>query len=185
MAARAKNKSNFLPAEMQNQEKRITLRKLNRIDIKYFYVWASDPEVTESLTWNAYTSLEDAEKFLKEVAENHPWCKAICLDGVPIGSITLTPGKGSSACKAELGYVIARAFWGKGITTIAVKKAIESGFNDLGIRRVEALVDPENIASQKVLTKAGLKYEGLLKNYVLFKGCVRDRHMYALTNEVK
>ena len=162
-------------------EERVTLRSLTRDDLEYFYLWASDPEVAKSMTWEAYTSRSDAEKFLKEIVENHPWFKAICLDGVPVGSITLTQGKGCSSCRAELGYVLAKAYWGKNITTIAVKQAIRIGFSDFNIQRIEAYVDPDNIASQRVLIKSGMLCEGLLKSYTVFKGSVRDRYIYSVT----
>lgn len=161
--------------------KYMTLRKLTVGDLDHFYVWASDLEVAKSMTWEAYSSLEEAEKFLNEIAAHHPWFKAICLDGVPIGSITLTQGKGAQACKAEIGFVIAKSYWGKGITTLALKEAINLGFDDLKIQRIEAFVDPENIASQKILIKAGMQLEGLLRNYILFKGKVRDRYIFSIT----
>lgn len=159
----------------------ITIRNLCRDDLPYFYVWASDPEVAKSMTWEAYSSPEEANKFLVDVAEKHPWFKAICLEDVPVGSITLTPGKGNASCRAELGYVLAKAYWGRGIATYAVKKALESGFNDLGVHRIEALVDPKNIASFKVLHKAGMKCEGILKSYILFKGMLRDSYIFSKT----
>jgi [ribosomal protein S5]-alanine N-acetyltransferase len=151
-------------------EDEIAFRKLTSEDLHYFYAWASDREVAKTMTWEAYTSINEAEKFLKDVVENHPWFKAIYLDGIPIGSITLNQGKGYSSCRAELGFVLAKKYWGKGIATAAVKKAIKMGFKDLDISRIEALVDPENIASQKVIIKAGMNYEGLLKSYIHFKG---------------
>lgn len=165
-------------------EKRVSLRALTSDDLNYFYVWASDPEVAKSMTWEAYTSHAEAELFLKNIVEKHSWFKAICLDGIPVGSITLTQGKDSSSCRAELGYVLAKAHWGKNITTTAVKQAIKAGFNDLKIQRIDALVDPDNIASQKVLLKAGMTCEGLLRSYTVFKGTVRDRFIYSITREV-
>lgn len=79
---------------------RMSLRNLNRDDLEPFYTWAGDPEVAKTMTWEAYTSKEDALKFLKEVAERHPWLKAICVDGIPVGSITLTLGKELASQKA-------------------------------------------------------------------------------------
>lgn len=172
--------SDELKVEINNMETRVALRNLTSSDLEYFYVWASDHEVTKSLTWEAYTSLDDAHQFLVQVVEKHPWFKAICLDGFPIGSITLTPGKGCASCKAELGYALAKAYWGKGIATIAVKKAIEIGFLDLDIQRIEAFVDPQNIASERVLVKAGMTYEGFLRSYTVFKGVVKDRCLYSI-----
>ena len=155
------------------------LRNLTRHDLTYFYTWASDPDVAKTMTWNAYTSIIDAEKFLCEVAEKYPWFKAICINGIPVGSITLTKTKNEDTL--ELGYVIAKVYWGQGIATAAVKQAIQIGFSDLNIQRIEALVDPDNKASERVLIKAGMHYEGLLKNYTIFKNIVSDRYLYSIT----
>ncbi|MCO5587950.1 hypothetical protein L7F22_041903 [Adiantum nelumboides] len=121
-----------------------------------------------------HTSTDDGKKFLESVAIPHPWFKAICLNGVPIGSLTLTQGSGLDCCRAELGYVLRKAHWGKGFTTQAVKLALVQGFKELEIQRVEAFVYPENKASQKVLLKAGFVEEGLLRKYKFVKGTVRD-----------
>jgi len=175
------NPSNGKTMETIQAERRIELRKFQESDLDAFYVWASDPEVTKTMTWEAYTSKPEALKFLKEVVLSHNWFMAICVNGVPVGSITLTQGKGSSFCKAELGYVIAKKFWGKGIATYAVQQALEHGFKELGVRRIEAFVDPENLPSRRVLEKVGMHCEGLLKNYIVFKGSLRDRYIYAVT----
>ncbi len=161
------------------QEMNVTLRKLDREDLKHFYVWASDPEVAKTKACEAITSLDEAEKFLIEVAEKHPYFKTICLDDLPIGSVTLLPVKEPRVCKAELGYVLSRAYWGKGIATRAVQMVLESGFEELGVNRIEAFVEPSNLASQKVLAKAGMTCEGLLKNHVFYKGSIRDRFIYS------
>ncbi len=155
---------------------KVSLRNLTSADTEHFYTWASDQEVTKWMTWDAYTSISDAEKFLIDVVEQHPWFKAICLDGVPVGSITLNK---KDEYRAELGYVLAKAHWGKGIATQSVKQALNLGFHDLNIQRIEALVDPHNLASERVLIKSGMQYEGLLKNYMLFKNLVCDRRVYS------
>ena len=101
------------------------------------------------------------------------------IGNVVIGSITLDKGKGAHSCKAELGYVIVRQYWGNGWTTQAIKFAIESGFEDLDIERIEAYVDPANTGSKRVLEKNGFLKEGLLKKCVIQKGIVKDRFLYS------
>ena len=175
----------FYPVlNMENSkiEDRVSLRKISSEDSEYFYLWASDPEVAQYMTWEAYNTFEDAKMFLVDVAEKHPWFMAICVDSVPVGSITLNLGKGTFSHKAELGYVLAKIYWGKGIATAAIKQAIEKGFQDLNLVRIEAFVDPDNMVSQRVLIKTGMTCEGLLKNHTLFKGVVRDRYLYAIIN---
>ena len=90
--------------------------------------WATDDEVTKYMMWNTYTSRNEAIVFFTTIVEKHPWFKAICLDGKVIGSITLDKGKGAHNCKAELGYVIARKYWGNGLATNAIQAAIKTAF---------------------------------------------------------
>jgi RimJ/RimL family protein N-acetyltransferase len=164
------------------QENHITLKAFTSADINDFMEWATDDEVTKHMMWNSYASLSEAESFFTNLVEKHPWFKAICLDKKVIGSITLDKGKGIHSCKAELGYVVARKHWGNGCATQAIKLAIETGFNDLDVERIEAYVDPTNFGSQRVLEKNGFLREGLLKKYVVQKGVIKDRFVYSYLN---
>lgn len=156
----------------------ITLCNLTSHHLEHFYAWASDPDVVKFMTWEVYTSRISADKFLKEVAEKHVWFKAICLNNIPIGSITLTPSQ-TDPQQAEFGYVLAKKYWGKGIATLAVKQAIELGFRDLPLTTIKAHVDPNNIASRRVLEKAGFINKGIIKDHILFKGRMRDSHLFS------
>lgn len=165
----------------EDQVFKVELRPLKSEDLEDFWIWASDQRVTKSLFWDAYTTKEAALDFLNKVANPHPWFMAILVDGRPVGAVTLDQRTGGARIRAELGYVLAFDYWGKGIVTEAVKLAIAKGFQELPIERIEALVDPDNLGSVKVLENAGLKREGLLQKYVLHRGIVRDRYIYAVT----
>jgi RimJ/RimL family protein N-acetyltransferase len=104
---------------------------------------------------------------------------AIRHQGRAVGAVTLSPGTGRAAYRAELGYVVARAHWKKGYASAASREALKRGFTDLGIERIEAFVDPANPSSIKVLENAGLHREGLLPKYVIHRGEIRDRLIYA------
>jgi RimJ/RimL family protein N-acetyltransferase len=67
---------------------------------------------------------------------------------------------------AEIGYWMDKALRGKGIGTIAAKMITDYGFRSLGFRRIDGLVDVDNLASQKLLTSAGFQKEGILRNKV-------------------
>ena len=83
-------------------------------------------------------------------------------------------------CRAELGYVLARAHWGKGVATDAVKRTVATVFGEVqGLERVEALVDVDNPASQRVAEKAGFRREGVLRRHYWHKGRARDMVMYS------
>ena len=161
------------------REQNVILRHFTSEDIDAFMDWASDDNVTKYMMWNSYTSRSEAENFISNIAQKHPWFRSICLDNTVIGSITLDKGKGKHNCKAELGYVIAKKYWGNGCATRAIKLATEMGFKDLEIERIEAYVDPANIGSQRALEKNGFIREGFLKNYVIQKGILKDRFIYS------
>ena len=158
----------------------ITLRPLTSADIDAFMVWGTDDEVTKYLRWKSYQSRQEAEDFFSNVVEKHPWFQAIVVNGAVIGSITLEQDVGDYRCKAELGYVSARKYWGYGYTTQAVQLAVERGFQEFDVARIEATVHPANIGSQRVLEKNGFVREGLLRKAILRQGNLNDLYLYAI-----
>lgn len=158
---------------------KITLRNFYEDDVESFLEWAGDNNVASFSTWDTFVSKERARDFLKNVAMPHPWFKAVCLNEKPIGSIIIVKGKGVNSCRAELGFMTARRYWGKGYTAEALKVALPTAFKDLQVQRIEALVYPENMASQKVLEQAGFVWEGILQKYIMAKGRARDCIMFS------
>jgi RimJ/RimL family protein N-acetyltransferase len=67
---------------------------------------------------------------------------------------------------AEIGYWMDKSLRGKGIGTIAAKMITDYGLRSLGFRRIDGLVDVDNLSSQKLLTSAGFQKEGILRNKV-------------------
>ncbi|KAK3040558.1 hypothetical protein RJ639_029004 [Escallonia herrerae] len=159
----------------------ISLRLLDPSDVDDFMVWATDDKVSKFCSWDTYTSKQDAMSFIVNVVVPHRWFRAICLKGRPVGAIAVTPNEGHESCRAELGYVLASEYWGKGIGTRAVKLVASSIFFEWPhLERLEALVDVENSGSQRVLDKVGFKREGVLRTYILLKGRPRDMVMFSL-----
>ncbi|KAL9440397.1 hypothetical protein AB3S75_019124 [Citrus x aurantiifolia] len=157
----------------------ISLRPFDLSDVEDSMLWASDDQVTRFCTWES----EDGINFFKnKVINNHPWFKAICLGNKPIGAILVTPNSGDcNKCRAILGYVVASKYWGKGIATRAVKMVTSIIFDEWPhLQRLEATVDVDNLASQKVLQKAGFKREGVLRKYITLKGKATDVVMFSL-----
>lgn len=160
---------------------RVTLRDFKMTDVEDFMVWATDEEVAHFCSWEVYKSREEAEKYISTEAIPHPWFKAICVDGKAVGGISLNRGEGHARCRGEIGYVTAAHCWGKGIVTQAVKLAVSAVFQDLpDLERIEGLVEPQNLASQRVLEKVGFVKEGLLSRYLNFKGKTRDFYVYRI-----
>ncbi|KAK6929937.1 GNAT domain [Dillenia turbinata] len=141
---------------------KIALRPYELSDIDDFMKWACDDLVVQTSRLRHFSSKEDALSYFKETILPHPWYRAICEDGRPIGFICVMPGSKGERCKGMLSYALGSKYWNHGITTLAVKKVVSSVFHEFPeMKRVEAIVDVDNMASQRVLEKVGfLKEDG-------------------------
>jgi RimJ/RimL family protein N-acetyltransferase len=79
-----------------------------------------------------------------------------------------------------IGYWLAEPFWGKGIMPHAVGLITEYAFANLGLIRLQAGVFSKNMASMRVLEKAGYHKEAILKNAVIKSGEIMDEHIFAV-----
>lgn len=95
---------------------------------------------------------------------------AILVDDKIAGSIGLKLQEDVYRKNAEVGYFLGEAYWGKGITTIALKQFIEYTFSTFPVTRLFAPVFEYNIASIKVLEKNGFKREGYFKKSIYKNG---------------
>lgn len=134
-----------------------------------FAAYANDPEVTRYLSWRPYSRVAPLTAFLKECAAR--WEKGtgayawlLCLKGTeaPIGSIGVTFEPGG---KAMFGYVLARKFWHRGLAAEALTFLVNWSLEQPEIYRAWAFCDVENSASVRVMEKAGLAREGLLRRW--------------------
>lgn len=103
---------------------------------------------------------------------------AITRDGEIVGAmgLHLVPAHR----RAEVGYWIARAAWGQGIATEALRAVIAQGFDVLGLHRIDAQHYQENPASGAVMRKAGMTHEGRLRGVVFRDGAPRDNEIYSI-----
>jgi len=69
------------------------------------------------------------------------------------------------------------------MTTVATKKLIDFGFQELKLVRIQARCFEENISSQKVMEKSGMQIEGLLRKSMFVKGQYKNVKMYAITDD--
>ncbi len=84
----------------------------------------------------------------------------------PVGMIGIMPGPHPHTC--ETGYIIGRAWWGRGYALEAARGLVWRLFDDPRLWRVNAITHVEHERSQRVLTKAGFVYEGTARRYVAF-----------------
>ena len=84
---------------------------------------------------------------------------------------------------AEAWYLLDPRYWGKGLTTAAVRELLAAGFGALGLHRIYACCVPENPASARVLEKAGMRQEGYSLKSLPIHGAWHDSLLYAMLAE--
>ncbi len=173
------------------ETERLILRPLTRDDIYSIHLMLDDYDVSRDLlniphpyprsaaedlvTWSADAAQRD-EYFLWGVAQrdDNP-----LQDGqVLVGSIFLRPQ--FEHRRAEIGYWIGQAYWGAGYATEAAQILVDYGFRSLNLNRIYALCFTENLASARVLQKAGLFYEGKMRQDVMKAEGFRDVAVFGL-----
>lgn len=114
-------------------------------------------------------TIEDQKKFLQKNKEkrknNFEHNYSILFNKKLVGAIGIKINKHREHI-GEIGYFIDEDYWGKGIATRAVKLVEKIGFDELGIKRMEIVMNPRNKASEKVAIKAGYKKEGLMQSVI-------------------
>lgn len=145
---------------------RLILRRYQLEDASDMYHnWACDFDVTRFLSWSPHENI-DMTKEIIEIWMNqyqydniYNWGIQLKTSGTLIGGISvITLNEMHFSC--EIGYCIGKQFWGNGFTTEALMTIIPFLFDCVGMNRISANHDTKNIASGRVMQKAGLFYEG-------------------------
>jgi ribosomal-protein-alanine N-acetyltransferase len=170
------------------QTPRLTLRALRESDAGDVFAYGSDAELCRYTTWSPHESLADARKFLAFVLSQYEAGKPANW-----GIVENSTGKLVGTCgfmshslqheRAELGYAIARRLWAQGYMTEAVRAAIDCGFRSLALHKIDAHCDARNVGSARVMEKAGMSFEGLLRQHAMFKGERRDVRVYGILRD--
>lgn len=149
------------------QTRRLVLREFRAADFEALHAFASDPEVTRYTSFGP-NSPEQTKAFLASAISQantkprHEYALAVELteSGAMIGSCGV--GKANNG-QYEVGYVLAKEQWGRGLATELVSALADFAFRRLNARKIWAPVDANNDASCRVLLKAGFTQEGFLK----------------------
>lgn len=107
----------------------------------------------------------------------------ILYRGEVVGQLSMSDIAWGAVRSGQIGYWVAEGYAGRGITPVAVQLLIEHAFTSMGLHRVEICLRPENDASQRVVEKLGLRYEGQRQRYIFIDGAWRDHDCYAITSE--
>lgn len=162
------------------------LSPLRPIDKSALVEWLNEKEIFDGTVRIPFPYTEqDAEKGLGMMREaaaryGHPVHFAIRrTSGQLIGGFGF---EGLAyAHRAEIGYWLAKPFWGRGIMTNVVRAMCDFAFAEWGLVRIEAHVFDFNVASARVLEKNAFEFEGLLRKHRCKNGRFLDSRLYALT----
>ena len=169
---------------------RLTLRRFTIEDAEsMYYNWASEDEVTRFLTWPTHKSVEDSEmvidQWIKSYEDKKTYQWAIELNDLeqPIGSISAVKVD-DEIDAVEVGYCIGTKYWNKGYVTEALAEVIRFFMNEVGASRVCARHDVANPNSGEVMKKAGMDYEGTLRQSAKNNQGIVDSAVYAKISHV-
>ncbi|MCD7971499.1 MAG: GNAT family N-acetyltransferase [Candidatus Azobacteroides sp.] len=170
--------------------KKYILRKWQKSDLYSLVKHANNRNIAEKLTNKfpfPYTE-KDGKDFLESVIhQDSPLVFAIEIAGEAVGAIGLFPQEDIHCKNAEMGYWLSESYWGNGIMPEAIKEMVRYGFSIFDINRIFARPFGTNLASRRVLEKAGFKQEAVFKDTLYKNGKYIDEIIYAIrkTNMMK
>jgi RimJ/RimL family protein N-acetyltransferase len=166
---------------------RLLLRPIARGDaLAIFAGYAQDPEVVRFVMWHPHRSLADTEAYISDclaapAGESRTYALLARAEGRLVGSFAL---RRPQPHRLDCGYVLARPHWGHGLMTEALSEVAGWAMRQDDIWRICAVCDVENRASARVMEKAGLAREGILRRWLVHPNVSaqpRDCFSYALT----
>lgn len=161
---------------------RVQLRWLTDDDVPGLFEIFSDPEVVRYWSTPPYASEEDAAALLAQIrdcfANRTLFQWGVALGERAIGTCTLFHVHAANR-RAEIGFALRRDHWGQGFMSEAVRALLGFAFSEppqpgLGLKRIEADVDPGNLSSLRLLERLGFQREGLLRERWRVAGGVQD-----------
>ena len=168
---------------MRIETERLVLRPWREDDAADLYRFASDPEVGPAAGWAPHRDVADSLNVLKTILmKDQTWAITIKPSDEPVGSVGVFPGgQAEQHGEYEIGYWVARPFWGRGIAPEAVK-ALLSLYFSFGAERRWCAHAETNARSRRVIEKCGFSYR-FSAEWTAPIGDVRTSRYYALEAE--
>ena len=167
---------------------RLVVRTVQHSDLPDLLRMNGDDAVTRFLPYNTWASLADGEAWIARMlamTETGGALQLVIIEKASrsaVGTCLLFRHDPASA-RAELGYALARAWWGQGIMREALSTLVRNAFGACELCRLEAEVDPDNSASNALLVSLGFTCEGRLRQRWMAKGQRYDTNFYGLLRE--
>ncbi|MCA0987159.1 GNAT family N-acetyltransferase [Guptibacillus algicola] len=167
------------------ETERLVLREVTSKDAPDMLVYLSDPDVVKHMGLEPFQSIDDALdeiKWYKSIYEEDTgvrWVLSLKSTEKVIGSCGFL-NRHPKHKRAEIGFELSKDFWGKGYASEALEAVVAYGYHELELERIEALIEPDNLPSQKLVEKHGFMKEGVLRHYEYTCGKFDDLAMYSM-----
>lgn len=164
---------------------RLVVRAVAAEDLDDLLAVNGDPEATRYLPYEPWKGAEDARAWLERMRGLEASGNTLQLvvaradDARVIGTCLIFLYDAASA-RAELGYVLRRDHWRGGWMREALVALLDHAFGPMGLRRIEASVNPANEASHRLLLRLGFEREGIRRERWITRGRPEDSAMYGL-----
>ncbi|GAC1381053.1 MAG: GNAT family N-acetyltransferase [Ginsengibacter sp.] len=169
------------------ETERLKLRRMNTGDLEQLFKIRSDEENMKYISRPLAKTMQDVVDLLgrtDEAFNNQDginWAITSKEKDLMMGSIGFYRMK-KEHFRAEVGYQIHKDFQMKGIMYEALKRVIDYGFQEMKLHTIEADINPDNIASIKLIEKGGFVKEGHFKDVFFFEGIFYDSFIYSRLN---
>jgi len=159
--------------------KNIRLRVMEREDLSMFADWNNDLEFQGQFESLDQSSHAEVEKWYSSLRSEENWFIIEKKDGSRIGQVVCLP----RGLHYSIGYRVLPAERNKGYCTEAVKIVVDYLFLSRSLVRIESEANPSNVASLRVLEKAGFTKEGVIRKAVFIRGEWKDGALYSILRE--
>jgi ribosomal-protein-alanine N-acetyltransferase len=164
---------------------RLILRDIQLKDAQRFFEIRSDQEVMRYMDREPFQFIEEAEEMIKASIEAYlqhtavNWSITLKGSHEMVGYVSFLKWQ-REHFRAEVGYALLPVYQGKGIMSEALGAVIKYGFESMKLHRIEADVNPGNMASIKLLEKFGFHGEAYFRENIFFNGKFVDSVIYGL-----
>jgi ribosomal-protein-alanine N-acetyltransferase len=165
---------------------RLVLREMKIDDVDFYFRHFNNDKIVEGSCFQGPKSLEVAERELQLYCIN-PFLEN---RGIRWGIVRKGDAELIGTCgfydwvktdyRAEIGYDLDPAYWGRGLMTEALRIVLVYGFKKMGLNRVQAIIESRNIRSLQLIRRLGFKKEGVLRQKSFFNGTFRDDVCFSL-----
>lgn len=171
------------------ETKRLELREIRLSDQDAIFEYGKKPHISKYTLWEPHESVQDSIDFIEKYAFSNyeqgvpePFAITLKGEGKLIGCVgcfwVSTKNK-----SMELAYVLNDEYWGQGIILEAADAVIEYCFEHFDIERIQCRCKSENLASERVMQKLGMTYEGTLRREIYHRNKFWDMKYYSILRD--